>query len=85
VLTATQTNRDGAKAATAKATDVGDDWNKARTVDIMIGINATDAEKAAGEARLTWLLSRNTEDGFSLRIKQDRQKMQFLTKIIGKE
>ncbi|MBY3231897.1 DnaB-like helicase C-terminal domain-containing protein [Rhizobium laguerreae] len=84
-LTATQTNRDGAKAATAKATDVGDDWNKARTVDIMIGINATDAEKAAGEARLTWLLSRNTEDGFSLRIKQDRAKMQFLKKVIGKE
>ncbi|WP_326894426.1 hypothetical protein U8P73_36700 (plasmid) [Rhizobium beringeri] len=51
----------------------------------MIGINATDAEKAAGEARLTWLLSRNTEDGFSLRIKQDRAKMQFLKKVIGKE
>lgn len=84
LLTATQTNRDGAKAATAKATDVGDDWNKARTVDILIGINATDAEKAAGEARLTWLLSRNTEDGFSLRIKQDRQKMKFLEKVLGK-
>jgi replicative DNA helicase len=85
LLTATQTNRDGAKAHSMKATDVGDDWNKARTVDVMIGINASDAEKAAGEARLSWLLSRNTEDGFSLRIKQDRQKMQFLTKIIGKE
>lgn len=85
LLTATQTNRDGAKAATAKATDVGDDWNKARTVDILIGINATDAEKAAGEARLYWALSRNTEDGFSLRIKQNRQKMQFLNKVIGRE
>lgn len=84
VLTATQTNREGAKASTAKATDIGDDWNKARTVDILIGINATDAEKAAGEARLTWLLSRNTEDGFSLRIKQDRQKMKFLTKVLGR-
>lgn len=84
MLTATQTNRDGAKAATAKATDVGDDWNKARTVDILIGINATDAEKKAGEARLTWLLSRNTEDGFSLRIRQDRSKMQFLNKVLGK-
>ncbi|WLR91027.1 DnaB-like helicase C-terminal domain-containing protein [Shinella zoogloeoides] len=85
LLTATQTNRDGAKAATAKATDVGDDWNKARTVDILIGINATDAEKAAGEARLYWALSRNTEDGFSLRIRQNRQKMQFLNKIIARE
>lgn len=85
MLTATQTNRDGAKAATAKATDVGDDWNKARTVDILIGINASDAEKKAGEARLYWALSRNTADGFSLRIKQNREKMQFLTKILGKE
>lgn len=85
MLTATQTNRDGAKAHTAKATDVGDDWNKARTVDVLIGINATDPEKAAGEARLSWLLSRNTEDGFSLRIQQDRGKMQFLKKIIAKE
>lgn len=85
VLTATQTNRDGAKASTAKATDIGDDWNKARTVDILIGINATDAEKAANEARLTWLLARNGESNFSIRIKQDRQKMQFLTKVIGKE
>lgn len=84
-LTATQTNRDGAKAVTAKATDVGDDWNKARTVDILIGINATEAEKQAGEARLFWALSRNTADGFSLRIRQNREKMQFLTDVVGVE
>jgi len=84
MLTATQTNRDGAKAVTAKATDVGDDWNKARTVDILIGINATEEEKKAGEARLYWALSRNTEDGFQLRIKQDRQKMQFIKSILGR-
>lgn len=84
-LTATQTNRDGAKAVTAKATDVGDDWNKARTVDILIGINATEAEKQAGEARLYWALSRNTADGFSLRIRQDREKMIFIKDIIGVE
>lgn len=85
MLTATQTNRDGAKAATAKATDVGDDWNKVRTVDILIGINATEAEKQAGEARLFWAISRNTADGFSLRIAQNRAKMQFLTDVIGVE
>jgi replicative DNA helicase len=84
-LTATQTNRDGAKAVTAKATDVGDDWNKARTVDILIGINATEQEKQAGEARLYWALSRNTADGFSLRIRQNREKMQFLTDVVGVE
>lgn len=83
VLTATQTNRDGAKAVTAKATDVGDDWNKARTVDILIGINATEQEKQVGEARLYWALSRNTADGFSITIKQDRAKMQFIKSVIG--
>lgn len=84
VLTATQTNRDGAKAVTAKATDVGDDWNKARTVDLMLGINATDSEKATNDARLSFLLARNVEAGFSLAIKQNRQKMKFIEKIIGK-
>jgi replicative DNA helicase len=84
-LTATQTNRDGAKTLTAKATDVGDDFNKVRTVDLLIGINATDAEKKAGEARLYWAASRNSSDGFSLRIRQERDKMKFLTAVIGKE
>jgi replicative DNA helicase len=84
MLTATQTNRDGAKASTAQATDVGDDWNKVRTVDILIGINATEAEKQAGEARLYWAISRNTEDGFHIRIKQDRARMKFIDGIVGK-
>lgn len=83
MLTATQTNRDGAKASTAKATDVGDDFNKVRTVDILIGINATDAEIAAKEARLYFAASRNTASGFSIKIKQDRERMRFITSVLG--
>lgn len=83
MLTATQTNRAGAISMTGKATDVGDDWNKARTVDILIGLNATDAEKAAGKARLYWALSRNTADGFTVEIEQDRSKMKFIKKVLG--
>lgn len=85
VLTATQTNRDGAKASVAKATDVAEDYNKVRTADIVISINATTAEKAIGEARLFFAASRNTEGEFILRINQDRSKMKFLTKVLGKE
>lgn len=85
ILTATQTNREGAKKSTAKMTDVGEDFNKIRTADIVLGINVTEAEKASGEARLTWVASRNTEDGFSLRIRQDRERMKFLTAVLGKE
>ncbi len=83
-LSATQTNRAGAAAHTAKMTDVAEDFNKIRTADVVISINATDPEKASGEARLHWVASRNTEDGFSLRIRQDREKLKFLTKVLGR-
>jgi replicative DNA helicase len=84
LISATQTNRAGAAAHTAKATDVAEDFNKIRTADVVIAINATDAEKKSGEARLTWVASRNTEDGFSLLIRQDREKLKFLTKVMGR-
>lgn len=84
LLTGTQTNRSGATASTAKATDVGDDFNKARTVDLMLTINSSEAEKKAGEARLHWALARNGESDFSLTIKQERDRMRFLSKILGK-
>lgn len=83
ILTATQTNREGAKAATAKATDVGDDFNKVRTVDLLLGINASDEEIKNGKARLYFAASRNTRMGQTLEIEQDRERMHFIKKIIG--
>jgi replicative DNA helicase len=85
MLTATQTNRTGATKHTSKMTDVSEDFNKIRTADVVLGLNATDDEKKSGEARIHWVASRNTEDGFSLRIRQDREKLKFLTKVLGKE
>lgn len=84
VLTATQTNREGAKSAVAKMTDVAEDFNKIRTADIVISINATEEEVKAGEARLYFAASRNSEAGVQLLIKQDRQKMKFLTKVLAR-
>jgi replicative DNA helicase len=85
LLTATQTNREGAKKTTAGMTDVAEDFNKIRIADIVLSINATDEEKREGEARLFWAASRNTEDGFTLRIRQDREHGKFISKIIGRE
>jgi len=85
VLTATQTNREGAKSVVAKAKDVAEDFNKVRTADLLLSINSTDAERLAGEARIFFAASRNSEDGFILRISQDRAKMQFMKKVLGKE
>ncbi|MBX4911386.1 hypothetical protein HJA82_29170 [Rhizobium bangladeshense] len=84
LISATQTNRAGAAAHTAKMTDVAEDFNKIRTADVVIAINASEAEKKSGEARLTWVASRNTEDNFSLLIRQDREKLKFLTKVMGR-
>lgn len=84
LLTATQTNRAGAKAHTSSMTDVAEDFNKIRTADIVLSINATEDEKKNNIARLHWVASRNTEDGFSLEIKQDREKLKFLTKVLGR-
>lgn len=84
VLTATQTNRDGIKATVSTMGDVAEDINKIRIADIVISINAMEAEKAAGEARLYFAAVRNGEDGFTLNIQQDRSKMKFIKKVTGR-
>ncbi len=85
VVTATQTNREGYKATVAKAEHVAEDFNKVRTVDLMISINATEEERSRGEARLYFAAARNQEGGFTIHIAQNLAKMQFLTKVLRVE
>lgn len=85
VLTATQTNREGAKAAVAKVTDIAEDFNKVRIADVIISINKTDEERALGQARLYFAACRNQASGFSIRIEQAVDKMKFITKVLGAE
>lgn len=85
MLTATQTNREGFKATVAKAEHVAEDFNKVRTVDLMISINITDEERARGEARLYFAASRNQESGFTVFVKQNTAKMKFIESIIRVE
>jgi replicative DNA helicase len=84
-LTATQTNRDGHKATVAKAEHVSEDFNKVRTVDLMISINVTDEERKNGRARLYFAASRNQESGFTIVIKQNLAMMKFVESVIGVE
>lgn len=85
MLTATQTNREGSRAQTAKMEHVAEDFNKIRTADLVISINSTDDERQNGEARLYFAASRNQESGFTVKIKQDFSKMAFITDIEGIE
>jgi replicative DNA helicase len=65
-----------------KGEHVADDYNKVRTVDIMISINVTEEERANGEARLYFAASRNQEGGFTIFIKQELAKMKFIASIV---
>jgi len=85
VLTATQTNREGFKATVAKAEHVAEDFNKVRTVDLMISINKTEEEARDGEARLYFAASRNQESGFTIVVKQNLAMMQFIQSVLRVE
>lgn len=82
VLTATQTNREGFKSTVAKAEHVAEDFNKVRTVDLMISINKTEEEAARGESRLYFAASRNQESGFTVVIKQNLSMMKFIEDVV---
>jgi replicative DNA helicase len=71
LVSATQTNREGAKAATAQMTHVAEDFNRIRIADIVISINRTEEERTSGKARLYIAAARNQRDGVTLFVKQD--------------
>jgi replicative DNA helicase len=85
LLTATQTNREGAKKAVATMTDIAEDFNKVRIADVVISINATDEERARQEARLYFAASRNQRSGFSVRITQQVDQGKFIKEVIGED
>jgi replicative DNA helicase len=85
ILTATQTNRDGYKAAVAKAEHVSEDFNKIRIADLVISINRTEEERASNQARLFFAASRNQAGNFTIRIEQDLDRMKGISKILGME
>lgn len=85
MLTATQTNREGMKAKVAKMEHVSDDINKVRTADLLISINKNEEDKSKNEVVLYFAASRNQEGDFSLRVKQNLAKAQFINDVVGVE
>lgn len=85
VLTATQTNREGAKKMVATMTDIAEDFNKVRIADVIISINKTEEERALKQCRLFFAACRNQAAGFAIRVQQDVDRMKFVTEVIGPE
>lgn len=85
LLSATQTNREGFQQAVQRMEHVSDDINKARIVDLLISLNATEDEKMRQECRLYFAASRNQEDGITIRVKQAMERAKFIARVLGKE
>ena len=83
VLTATQTNREGFKAVAGKMEHVSEDINKARTVDLLISLNASEEERLRGEARIYFAASRNQKSDITIRVKSDIEKAKYIASILG--
>lgn len=85
LLSATQSNREGNKAATAMATHVSEDFNRVKLADLVISINRTEDEKKAHKARLYIAAARNVEDGITIFVKQDLNMGRAIVEVEGVE
>lgn len=81
ILSATQTNRDGAKVETIEAIHVAEDFNKIRIADLVISINANELEKQSNEARLYFAASRN-QKAVTITVKRDLSIMRHIKEIV---
>ncbi len=81
LLTATQTNRSGAKAHVAKPTDVAEDFNRVRIADVFIIIAATEKEQAEDKFRLYFGAMRNSASGVMFNCCNDKKRMRFITRF----
>ena len=85
LVTATQANREGTKGGTLRMEHAAEDFNKVRIADLLISINRTEEERAAGTARLFFAASRNQKGEFSVKVTQDLETMTFIKSVIGVE
>lgn len=83
LLTATQTNREGAKSTVARMEHVAEDFNRIRIADLVVSINSSDDEKKKGVARLFFAASRNQKGEKTIIIRQDFERMRFVQEILG--
>ena len=77
LVTATQTNRDAARAALVTESYVGEDYSKLQTADIVISYSQTREEQKFGVARLHVVKSRNSQVGETFLIVQQYATGQF--------
>lgn len=83
MVSATQTNREGFSASAGKMEHVSEDINKARTVDLLLSLNATPDEKLRGEARIYLAGSRNQASDIAVSVKTEIGKATYIAAVTG--
>lgn len=77
-VTAQQLGRDAAKTGRGGQTNVAEDWSLIGTADVCVSLNATDAEKRYGLARLFVDKARRARDKFGVLLTQNYDIGQFV-------
>lgn len=78
MVTATQTNRDGADVGVITEKHVAEDFSKIAIADNIISLNQTEAERALGLMRAFVVKARNDEKGWQVLMTQAYQAGQFV-------
>lgn len=81
MLSPIQTNRDGVGKANAGMDKVGESFAIVQDCDLLLALNATDQEIAAGVRRLTVAASRNT-GGFTMKVKSNMEVMRIVEDVL---
>lgn len=77
VVTASQSNREGAKAKKVNATHIAEDWSKAATADTILTMSQSEMEQELGLARLYIDKAREDHGGATLLISTNYHMNQF--------
>ena len=84
MITGAQTNRDAVGKTVAGMDSIGESFAIVQDCDLLISINATDAELASGVRRIYLAASRNSPD-VTIKVHGDLEKMQLIQSILGIE
>jgi hypothetical protein len=77
LVTAHQSNREGARAGQVKGYHIGEDWSIMQTADYLLTMSRNEHEKVAKLARISAEKARGVEDGLSIVVGQNYHHGQF--------
>ncbi len=82
MVTGIQTNRGAVNAETAGADSIGESFAVVQDVDLLMSVNANEAEMASGVRRIHWAASRN-EATKTISVQGDLETMQIIQRVLG--